>query len=175
MRRFAVVVLALATACLAAAGASAAGLSWNALEHSVLAEIVSGHGQRQELAVVPAGGAAPARALRVRMQLLPQGAGQTLRGGVDATIAASQPVDGVATLSIDHVAAALAGIRGHGSRIAVGRGSISAVSGIRRLRLGWARGTEQKLARLRAVTLTLTTSLVSAEGERRTLTTARRY
>jgi hypothetical protein len=116
-------------------------------------------------------------ALKVRLQLIPQGMRAMLRDGVRMRVTSNEAADGVASLSIGRDAARAAHIRvGSGRSAVIGRGTLTGIKdGTVMLRLRMSPATAAKLSHLKHLTVTIRLALVGARGDRLATDVAGRY
>jgi PKD domain len=138
----------------------------------------------QNITVLGAGGTTPPppggktkSAMKVRLQLMPQGLHSLLRDGVALRVTSNEAADGVSTLMISRGAAKRAHLHtGRGPTVVVGRGTVSGVkAGTVRLRLHLSRSVAAKLGRLSHVKLEISLRLVAAGGDHVTQDVAGSY
>jgi hypothetical protein len=102
-------------------------------------------------------------ALRARIQLVPQGLRQMLRSGIDLQVAANQPADGIATITIPRQSARKAHIAsGAGPMVVIGRGTVASVNGLTNVSLRLPSATVRKLSELTRVFVTVRLTLIDA-------------
>jgi PKD domain len=116
-------------------------------------------------------------ALRVHLQLMPQGLLAMLRSGIVVRVSSNASADGIVTLSISRGDAKRARIRyGRAPTVVIGRGTVSRVRhGTISLHLRLSKSTATKLRHLRHVTVTVRLALVGAGGVHLAVDAAGRY